>query len=374
MNRKPEIRNQKSLNRLKIFAVFLTVGGVALFAYFIYSVGFGNILAGIGRLGFDGFALIIFLYFLRMLTRAAAWKLSVGKPYNLGLRDAVSAVIIGEALSSLIPLGILISGTSKAVAVRSRVPLVVGLSSVATENLFYSLMTGIFIVVGGIAFLQQFELEQGWMLAIDVLLGLTTALIVLGILAIVRQWRFASAICEKLYRKGIAVNLLENGRAEVRRFENFIYGFYREYPNRFAPILFFQFVFHSDRHRRNLVCFESFERFGCAFLHGVYARINQPDNFNRFQTRAVRHRRGRSRSAVRHRNAWFRRGNRRDNRRDPQSANHFLDGNRLDNNFQARHLAQRNHELSRRVGTVCGSGWLNIIDAHHQVKLTLAKH
>ena len=52
-----------------------------------------------------------------------AWKLSVFEPYNLRIKDAVAAVIIGEALSSMIPLGILVSGTSKAVAVRKQVPL-----------------------------------------------------------------------------------------------------------------------------------------------------------------------------------------------------------------------------------------------------------
>ena len=43
-------------------------------------------------------------------------------------KDTIPALIIGEAMSTIIPLGILVSGTTKAVAVRKRVPLVVGLS------------------------------------------------------------------------------------------------------------------------------------------------------------------------------------------------------------------------------------------------------
>jgi len=247
-NSKPNIEDppfDRHLNRLKIAAGIFTIGGLGLFVYFIYSVGIGNILSGIGRIGFDGFALIVFLYFLRMLVRALAWKLSVNEPYSLSLRDTISAVIIGEALSSLIPLGILISGTAKAVAVKNRIPLVAGLSSVATENLFYSLITGLFIVFGGFAFLRNFKLDESWTITLNVLIVLVLAFIVLGLLMVIRRWHFASAICEKLYRKGIGKRFLETGRIEVRRFEDLIYGFYRQYPQRFIPIVLCQLAFHA---------------------------------------------------------------------------------------------------------------------------------
>lgn len=237
--------NQKQINRLKIAAILFTILGIGLFSYFIYTIGVEEILAGIGKIGFGGFALIIFLYFLRILTRAVSWNLSVYEPYKLGLRDTIPGVIIGEALSTLIPLGILISGSAKAVAVRQRVPLVVGFSSVATENLFYSLITGLYIVFGAFAFLRSFELAAGWVWSIDIFIGVIFLLIFLGILMVIRQWHFASEICEKLYHKGIAKNMLENGRLHVRLFENLIYGYYRRYPQRFLPICLLQIAFHA---------------------------------------------------------------------------------------------------------------------------------
>ncbi|MBK6724248.1 MAG: flippase-like domain-containing protein [Acidobacteria bacterium] len=130
-------------NRLKIAGIILTLGGIALFGYFIYAVGFREIIASIGRFGFVGFAVILAIYFIRICARAYAWKLCIQSPDKLSLADTVPAVIIGEAMSSMVPLGILISGTTKAVAVKRRVSLVIGLSSVATENSFYSLITGI---------------------------------------------------------------------------------------------------------------------------------------------------------------------------------------------------------------------------------------
>ncbi|MDQ3041633.1 MAG: flippase-like domain-containing protein [Acidobacteriota bacterium] len=223
----------------------LTVLGIALFSYFVYSVGVREILAGIGRIGFGGFALIILIYFLRIACRATAWRLSVSEPYRLDFSDTLPAVIIGEALSSLIPLGVLISGTSKAIAVRNRVPLVVGLSSVATENLFYSLVTGLFVAFGAFAFLRNFELPGAWTLTVDLLIFLVLFLIFFGFVMVIRQWHLLSSLCNWFYNRHIGRRILEDGRGQVRLFEDLIYGFYRQNPRRFLPILFFQIVFHA---------------------------------------------------------------------------------------------------------------------------------
>jgi Lysylphosphatidylglycerol synthase TM region len=236
---------QKHIKRLKIVGGLLTVVGIALFAYFIYSVGVNEILEGVGKIGFDGFAIILVIYFLRIFARAFAWKLSVYEPYKLDLRDTIPAVIIGEAMSSMIPLGILVSGTSKAVAVRKRVPLVVGFSSIATENLFYSLVTSLLIIFGAVSFLRTFDLEQVWKVSIDVLIGTLVFLLLLGILMVIRQWHFASSLCNWLYNRNFGKTFLESGRLQVRLFEDLIYGFYRKYPKRFLPIILLQVLFHA---------------------------------------------------------------------------------------------------------------------------------
>ncbi len=241
---KPQGFSSKHINRLKILGIVLTLGGIVLFSYFVYSVGVNEILHNVEKFGFVGFVIILIIYFARICMRAAAWKLSVYEPYRLSMRDTVPAVIMGEAMSSILPLGILVSGTSKAVAVRSRVPLVVGLSSIATENLFYTFTTSVFLMLGAFTFVRSFELEQGWVITINILIACLVGLFILGLLMIVRQWHFASETCEWLYKKGIARGILENVRLEVRLFENFIYGFYRRYPRRFLPICLIETTFH----------------------------------------------------------------------------------------------------------------------------------
>jgi len=233
-----------SVRRLKILGLVLTLGGIGLFSYFIYIEGINDIAADVARFGFAGFAAILAVYFLRIITRAWAWKLSVYEPYSLSLKDTIPAVIIGESLSALIPLGILISGTSKAVAVRRKVPLVVGLSSVATENLFYSLVTSVFLIFGALTLIRSFHLDEAWIITLDIVIAVIVFVILFIIVMVIRQWHFASATCEWLHTKGIGRRLLEHGRLHVRLFENLIYGFYRRYPKRFLPICALEAAFH----------------------------------------------------------------------------------------------------------------------------------
>lgn len=134
--KEPLKKSKPNLKHLRSIGIILSFLGICLFVYFVYSVGVNEILEGVAKIGFGGFSVILFLYLLRICVRASAWKLSVYEPYKLHFKDTFQAVIIGEAVSSIIPLGILASGTSKAVAVSNRIPLVAGLSSVATENLF----------------------------------------------------------------------------------------------------------------------------------------------------------------------------------------------------------------------------------------------
>ena len=231
-----QILRKKRINKITIAAVVLTIAGLGLFSYFVYAVGLREIYDGVVKFGAVGFAVILTLYFLKIWVRAYAWKLCVHEPYSLRMRDTIPAMIIGEAMSSTIPLGILISGTSKAVAVRKQIPLVAGLSSVATENLYYCLLTGIFLTLGGVTLLRGFAIDEGLVVTINIVIIVIAVLLVLGIMMVVRQWHFASETCEWFYQRGYFRGWLENGRLDVRLFENLIYDFYRRYPQRFVPV------------------------------------------------------------------------------------------------------------------------------------------
>jgi len=230
---------------MKIAAVVLTLCGIGIFGFFIYSIGFAEIVDGIGRFGFAGFGVILTIYFVRICARSYAWKLSVHEPFHLSLKDTIPAVIIGEAMSSTIPLGILISGTSKAMVVRKKIPLVAGLSSVATENLFYSLVTGIYLICGAVVLLRVSSVDETLIWTINILIAALIVLLTLGLLMVIRQWHMASELCEWIYQRGFLPKLLAGGRMQVRVFENLIYGFYRRHPSRFIPICLLEAFYHT---------------------------------------------------------------------------------------------------------------------------------
>lgn len=227
-----------------MLGIGLTLCGIALFSYFLYSVGVTELLANIEKFGFFGFGVILAIHAGKIVLRSFAWMLSVYEPYSLRFRDAFIAVVIGESVSSIVPLGILASGTAKAIAVRKRIPVVVGLSSVATENLFYSVTTSFFLIFGAFAFLRVSELDENIAAAIDVLIVMMLAAVAFLVLLVIKQWHFASEACEWLYRKGFVRRLLTHGRLQVRLFENLIYGYYRRYPQRFFPICVLESAFH----------------------------------------------------------------------------------------------------------------------------------
>ena len=250
-----------NFNRLRVAAVIFTILGVALFAYFIYQAGIVEIWNGISRIGWY-FLLVLFLYGVKLATRAAAWILSVEPPHKLNWSAAYKGVLISEALNTIIPLGILISGTAKAVAVSKQLPLVVGFSSVAIENLFYSLATQLLIVFGTIAFLVEFQPTGNIQIAGIALITIICATIAAGFLLIVRQWRFVSDALEWLLgiraeenersfqnrRKKFFSSLITHPSsllAATREFENQIFGFYRRQASRFVPIMLLQIAFHG---------------------------------------------------------------------------------------------------------------------------------
>jgi hypothetical protein len=232
------------LTRLQIAGIVLTTLGFALFVFFVYTAGVEEIFGGISRLGW-GFLVVLALHAVKISTRVYAWTMCVERHYRLKFVDGFRAVMIGEALSAMIPLGILMSGTAKAVAVRKQVPLVVGLSSIAIENLFYSLATGILIISGCIAFLLRFHPAGNVATIGYTIIAVIVILTIGGFLMVVQQWRFASWLAEWLYGKGLATRILHHGRAEIERFETLIYSFYRENPRKFLPLFLLETAFHA---------------------------------------------------------------------------------------------------------------------------------
>jgi len=221
-------------------SIVFVVAGLALFSYFVKKAGIGQIADGIGRLG-AGFLLIIAISAVRQIGRSIAWMLCVEAPYRLSFWDAFRARVMGDAIGNVLPFAsFVISEPAKPALIRDRLPLMVGLSALTIENIFYSLSVAVSISSGMIALLLSFSLPQGLRWASYVTLIVIVVVITSGTLLIRKQLRFISGTAGWLHRRGLNDKWVAKGRT----FEDRIYSFYRGHRARFVPILLLEACFH----------------------------------------------------------------------------------------------------------------------------------
>lgn len=237
--------NQKKSGsgRFTPFGIVFTILGILLFAYFVKKAGLAAIWTDIKQLG-AGFLLVLLVSAARPVVRSLAWTRAFKGEHRLRFRDALGAYIIGDAVGTLVPLGIFVSEPTKAALVRKRVPLVASLSALAIENIFYSLSVALFIFAGTTALLFSFNLPKPLRIASISALVTILLFIPLAILVLRKQWKFLSGAVELLHRRGIARGFFERKRAGVRDVEARIYGFYEQSSSGFLYIIMLEACFH----------------------------------------------------------------------------------------------------------------------------------
>lgn len=223
--------------------VVFALGGLLLFAYYVWKAGPHSIWANITQLG-AGFLVVIAISSVRPLVRAAAWTRCFEGGTRLRLRHALEAYVVGDALGSLTPFGMIVSEPAKAAFVRERVPIVSSISALAVENLFYMLSVALFIFAGTAALLLSFPLNSKLRFASYATLTVVVIFIFLGYLMVRRRWRFLTGALSLLHARGIARRFVEARRERFHAVEDRIYGFYEHHRSRFLPILSLEACFH----------------------------------------------------------------------------------------------------------------------------------
>jgi len=231
-------------NRFAPIGIVFGLLGLLLFGYFVRKAGLAEIASGIRRLG-AGFLLIIAISSVRHIVRSIAWSKCVEKPYRLRFRDAFAARLMGDALGNIIPLAsVAISEPSKAVFVKDRLPLMVGLSALAIENIFYSLSVALFIFSGTATLLLTFTLPKALRYASVGALVVTLLIVPLGYLLIYSQSKLLSGAIGFLGRRGITRNSMLKLKPKAEVFEERIYGFYQRNQRGLVPLLALEAIFH----------------------------------------------------------------------------------------------------------------------------------
>ena len=150
----PDTRPPRQITTI---GVLTAIAGTALFVWLIWTVGPREIWIGFQKIGW-GLAWIVALGGLRFAARAAAWSLCVEPPHTLGFSTAFAAVVCGDAMGNITPLGPLASEPTKIACVRGKIPIGPALTSLAIENVFYTLSVGAMIAAGAVALLASVDL------------------------------------------------------------------------------------------------------------------------------------------------------------------------------------------------------------------------
>ena len=223
--------------------VLTTLGGVALFVWLIWRVGPGQIWAGFRQIGW-GLAAIVAIAGLRFAVRAAAWQRCVEPPHRLRFADAFAAVLSGDALGNLTPLGPIVGEPAKAAFVRARIPIGAALTALAIENLLYTLSVAAMIAAGSIALLIRADVAPALRNASEIAIGGVFALYVA---AVWTMWRRPAVLS-----RGVALAARVTGSAalgarvsKVQALEQQVYTFGSRRRHTLLPLAALEIAFHA---------------------------------------------------------------------------------------------------------------------------------
>jgi hypothetical protein len=182
------------MQRVSVSGVLTVVAGLALLAAVVRQVGLAEIVADVRQVGW-WLLLVIAIGGVRFLLRAVAWRICLEPPHRLSLWDAFAAVICGDTIGNVTPLGPLVGEPAKAAIVRRRVPLGPALTALAIENVVYTLSAAAMIAAGMIVLLARFQLPASIRDVGEISVGAT---ILLFAVALGMLWRQPALVSRAL--------------------------------------------------------------------------------------------------------------------------------------------------------------------------------
>ncbi|MFN8062742.1 MAG: lysylphosphatidylglycerol synthase domain-containing protein [Vicinamibacterales bacterium] len=219
--------------------------GIALFAITLSRAGVDEVVAGLSKLGW-GFALVLLLSGARFLFRARAWQLCVPRPDDLSTWRALESLLIGDAAGNLTPLGLVASESTKIVYARAHLTLIDTVSSIALENVFYTLTVCVVIGAGCGALLVRVDAVPE-MVRLVALGGVTVFIVIALLIAalLVANVPVLTPAVAWLDRRGWLPGALGARRLEIGEFERRVLEFTTRHRRRVPAILTWELAFHA---------------------------------------------------------------------------------------------------------------------------------
>jgi hypothetical protein len=228
---------------LTVAGVLTTAAGVALFVWLVWYVGPGEIWAGFRQIGW-GLAAIVAVAGLRFAVRAAAWRRCLEPPHHLRFVDAFSAVVSGDAIGNITPLGPIVGEPAKIAFVRSRVPIAAALTALAIENVLYTLSVAAMIAAGSIALLLRTDVDAPLRHAGAMAIAGVFALYLLTLWTMWRRPAMLSRVVAAAAR-WTSSPALEARVVSLRALEDQVYTFASRRGHALLPLAALELAFHA---------------------------------------------------------------------------------------------------------------------------------
>ena len=229
---------------LSVPGLIAAAAGVVLFVYFVRRTGVADIAAGAGRLGWV-FPAVAALGGLRLAARALAWRSCLDRPHRLTRRHAFRAMVAGDTLGNLTPLGPLVGEPAKTLFAGDLEPAARTLPALAVENLFFTLSAALVVAGGAIALAFRLGPADTWWTAGAVLVGALVLLVGAVHGVIWRRLHPAGALLDAVARRAPAAGRLAGWAAGVRRAEDRVHDLYPRAPRRIAAVAGWELGFHA---------------------------------------------------------------------------------------------------------------------------------
>ena len=235
---------QADLSRRPTVGGVLAAGvGLALFAYFLHRAGVGEVLGGIRRVGLV-FIVVLALGGVRFLIRSAAWIQCLDGPHRLTLSHVFRAVVVGDSLSNLTPLNIIVGEPAKGMFLREREPLNRTLPALAVENLFYTLSAMLIIAGGLVVVVLMFQTTAQLWVTTTVMVSAMMLIVATVHLVIWNRWSAGSGTLNWLRDRGVAPHFLGRLSAKVSSVEHHIQALYPRDRRKLVPLGLLHLTFH----------------------------------------------------------------------------------------------------------------------------------
>lgn len=170
------------MSRASLLGLVAAAVGGGLLVLTIRQVGWTEIKSGVGAVG-PWFLAVVALGGARFFARAKSWVLCADRIGTPGLTPgtAFAAVIAGDAVGNLTPLGLLASEPTKVLLVRRQLPTAPALTSVALDNGFHTVAVLVMIAIGAGLLVREVTLEPSFRFLVEVVLGAVALSAIAGV-------------------------------------------------------------------------------------------------------------------------------------------------------------------------------------------------